>query len=77
MNLVQYKICMEIWSVTLASSPGHSQILYRSCGEKSGEGLGSKLRHGLEMVDSVSTLCGLGFVMMATCPRKLHEAVGN
>ena len=28
----------------LASSPGHSQILSRSHGEKSGEGLGSKLR---------------------------------
>ena len=40
---------------TVASSPGHSQILSRSHGEKSGEGLGSKLRHGQEMVDSVST----------------------
>ena len=39
----------------VASSPGHSQILSRSCGEKSGEGLGAKLRHGPEMVDSVST----------------------
>ena len=39
----------------LASSPGHSQILSRSRGEKSGEGLGSKLRHGPEMVDSVCT----------------------
>jgi len=39
----------------LASSPGHSQILSHSCGEKLGEGLGSKLRHGLEMVDPVST----------------------
>ena len=28
---------------------------YRSHGEKSGEGLGSLLRYGLEMVDSVST----------------------
>ena len=37
----------------LASSPGPSQILSRSRGEKSGEGLGSKLRHGPEMVDSV------------------------
>ena len=42
-------------SSSLASSPGHSQILSRSHGEKSGEGLGSKLCHGLEMVDSVST----------------------
>ena len=39
----------------LASSPGHSQILSRSRGEKSGESLGAKLRHGLEMVDLVST----------------------
>ena len=41
----------------VASSPGPSQILSRSCGEKSGEGLGSKskLRHGPEMVDSVCT----------------------
>ena len=39
----------------IASSPGHSQILSHSRGEKSGEGLGSKLRHGPEMVDSVST----------------------
>ena len=39
----------------LASFPGHSQILSRSRGEKSGEGLGAILRHGPEMVDSVST----------------------
>ena len=39
----------------LASSPGPSQILSRSCGEKWGEGLGAKLSHGPEMVDSVST----------------------
>ena len=38
----------------LASSPGPSQILSCSRGEKSGEGLGAKLRHGLEMVDLVS-----------------------
>ena len=42
-------------AVRLASSPGHSQILSHSRGEKSGEGLGSKLHHGSEMVDSVST----------------------
>jgi len=41
--------------VMLASSPGHSQILSHSRGEKSGEGLGSKLRHRPEMVDSVCT----------------------
>ena len=39
----------------IASSPGHSQILSRSRGEKSGEGLVPLLRHGPEMVDSVST----------------------
>ena len=37
----------------IASSSGHSQILSHSRGEKLGEGLGSKLRHGPEMVDSV------------------------
>ena len=34
------------WSLSIvdvALSPGHSQILSRSCGEKSGEGLGSLL----------------------------------
>ena len=40
---------------TVASSPGHSQILSRSRREKLGEGLGSKLRHGPEMVDLVCT----------------------
>ena len=40
--------CIHVW-------PGHSQILSRSRGEKSGEGLGAKLRHGPEMVDLVST----------------------
>ena len=37
----------------IASSPGPSQILSCSRGEKSGEGPGSKLRHRPEMVDSV------------------------
>ena len=36
--------------VWVASSPGHSQILPRSRGEKSGEGLVPILRHGPEMV---------------------------
>ena len=35
----------------LASSPDHSQILSRSCGEKLGEGPGSLLGHGPEMMD--------------------------
>ena len=39
----------------LALFPGHSQILSRSCGENSGEGMGAILHHGPEMVDSVST----------------------
>ena len=38
----------------IALFPGHSQILSRSRGEKSGEGLLPILRHGPEMVDSVS-----------------------
>ena len=42
-------------SAVLASSPGPSHILSCSRGEKSWEGLGSKLHHGPEMVDSVST----------------------
>ena len=33
---------------------GHSQILSHSRGENLGEGLGTLLRHGLEMVDSFS-----------------------
>ena len=41
--------------INVALSPGHSLILSRSRGEKSGEGMGSKLCHGLEMVDLVST----------------------
>ena len=45
------KSCM----FALASSLGHSKILSRSCGEKLGEGLVPLLRHGPEMVDSVST----------------------
>ena len=46
---------LQSCSLLLASSPGPSQILSRSRGEKSGEGLGSKLSRGPEMVDSVST----------------------
>ena len=51
MNCVTVVTCRNI----LASSPGHSQILSRSRGEKSGEGLVPILCHGPEMVDSVST----------------------
>ena len=51
---------LQILLCKLASSPGHghSQILSRSHGEKSGEGLGSFLCHGPEMLDLVSTNCG-------------------
>ena len=60
-NSVKFKISRNLppvlktvtCTVHIASSPGHSQILSRSRGEKSGEGLGAKLRHGPEMVDSV------------------------
>ena len=38
----------------LDSSRGHCKILSRSCGQNSGEGLVPILRHGPEMVDSVS-----------------------
>ena len=33
----------ESWRCEVVSSPGHSQILSRSCGEKSGSGLGTRL----------------------------------
>ena len=48
---------VDIWRFgsDLASSPGHSQILSRSLGEKSGEGLVPLLRHGPEVVDSILT----------------------
>ena len=39
----------------LSLVPGHSQILSRSRGEKSGEGLVPILLHGPEMVDSILT----------------------
>ena len=54
---MKHKLCTKSTKMLqlLASSPGHSQILSHSRGEKSGEGLGAKLSHGPEMVDSVST----------------------
>ena len=39
------RLCRNQRLPVIASSPGHSQILSRSREEKSGEGLGSKLRH--------------------------------
>lgn len=47
-----YFVHVHTWN--LASSPGPSQILSRSHGDKWGEGLGLKLRRGPEMVDSVT-----------------------
>ena len=44
-----------IRAMYVASSLGPSQMLSCSRGEKPGEDLGSKLHHGLEMVDLVST----------------------
>ena len=60
---IDYSIGQPTWAYLtccvctsrLASSPVPSQILSHSREEKSGEGLGSKLCHGPEMVDSVST----------------------
>ena len=46
--------CLE-QSRSIASSPGHSHVFTGSHGEISGEGLGSKLCHRPEMVDSVNT----------------------
>ena len=49
-----YILSSSTIQVCVVSSAGYSQILSCSRGEKSGEGLGWKLRHGPEMVDSVS-----------------------
>ena len=45
--------CLVCDNHILVLSPGHYQILSCSREEKSGEDLGSKLRHRPEMVDSV------------------------
>ena len=61
LSLLALFSCLSCTSESIgASYPGPAQILSRSHGEKSGEGLRSKLRHGPEMVDSVSTYRGLG-----------------
>jgi len=55
-----HKLLVTHASKLLASSPGHSQILSCSRGEKSGEGLGSKLRHGPEnRVHHLRSISGL------------------
>ena len=48
LNVLFLQMLFHILSI--ASSPGHSQILSRSRGEKSGEGLVPLLCHGPEMV---------------------------
>ena len=55
MNVIEVSLSEPHTSKLIASSPGPSQILSRSRGEKSGKGLGVKLRHGPEMVESVCT----------------------
>ena len=40
--------------IQLSFAPGHTQILSHSCGEKSGEGLGTLLRYRPETVNSIS-----------------------
>ena len=66
---LQYRKCWYCkqektrWGTEIASSPGHSQILFLSRGKISGEGMGSKLHHRLEMVDSVSTNRGPHYVL--------------
>ena len=44
----------QTWEV--ASSPGHSQMLLRSCGEKSGSGLGMRLQVLLTMLMEQQTV---------------------
>ena len=53
---------------SLSLISGHPQILSRSCGEKSGEGLGSLLCHGLEMVDMVNT-----YNVDSVCTNRVHH----
>ena len=57
---------------TLASFPGHSQILSHSCGEKPGDGLVPILRHG----SAGCILCG-GHVaiIMKSSPRKTGDGL--
>ena len=55
LNALGLTLMINVGRAKVALSPGPSQIFSRSCGEKSGEGLGSKLRHGQEMVNSFST----------------------
>ena len=51
--------------------PGHSQILSRSCGEKSAEGLGSLLHHGLEILYHKQFTADSNFMTLNTYTRRL------
>lgn len=51
---IQRRYTYTVCTYYVASFPGHFQILFRSCGEKSIEGILPFLRHRAEMVDSVS-----------------------
>ena len=53
----------------LASFPGHSQILSRSRGKKSVEGLVPLLRHEPEMVDLVRKAFSLNFCVLRSCKK--------
>ena len=64
----------------VALYPGPSHILSHSHGEKSGEGLGSKLRHRPEMVDSVDPsppfpVCDVVLILglLHSCPRPFPD----
>jgi len=77
--------CTPLW-LSLASSPGHSQILSRSHGEKSGEGLVLLLHHGPEMVDlpsppfpvcDVAMIPGLLLIFLHGCEINLNSGPGT
>ena len=51
--------------------PGHSQILSRSCGEKSAEGLGSLLHHRLEILYHKQFTADSNFMTLNTYTRRL------
>ena len=51
---IQRRYTYTVCTYCVASFPGHSQILSRSCGEKLIEGLLALLCYRAEMVDSVS-----------------------
>ena len=54
-------VCEFPHTVVLALSPGHSQILSRSCGEKSGEGLVPILRRETAVITLMFPIIALSF----------------